>query len=1099
MSSNVDLNVDKIGTKLFEPTEKEPDKQVVNSDKNCTSSPSSCVAPHHHLSTRGDPAPTTSSDPTESLTTAETRTDAVAASQERPILNSDENSSVQSDILNKLPVVNDDHSSDDSLTFKFADSVISSTTASAVTESGSSESHLAAKKDNTKNLNESDFSSISADSSLSAISIYDTNSDSSSDVTRLKRDCDDKDNLIDAKNLKLDRSFSEEKGSCSSSKTFTSAVQKDPPKLPKSDKTTESKADSLEPSGVVENLVSDDQNLGSSPQVEEIVAQTEVPPPGDHSMISNVFELSNSNSSFPETLLEGVHAPSLEFCSDSAEDCENLNVSSEDLASCKMKGEVVAAPMPIPETRSPMIHIPASIVSEFMNSESSLSPVVGKSVRKSTSPIDNYLDELSKSNDDFSGDTIVANGSSKSLCVAEKSQSLAVEVTAGSRGEERSSCVPLIGSTPPDSRPAKPASPAALSNLPIPVPSSQSHAAEKMDISNDLDPLEKPATSPLTNGKCESSSLNASSDQLGDVSNFGNSTVSEDSMSRPLLTPLTGTVVTPVLLADEDLPQSTDITELAPVRTTYVSSSHSAASTSTHPDNNITATTNLLDVRNTESPEVHQVSDSEKTNLKRSHPPEDEQNTKKLRLSHERESSQASAETQAIEDDASKALVEAEVLKLKHTASKLRKLKRKDLENMVIELFMNKVLHNHELGKYKTLCEKLESTLESNRKKAAQFHKELEDLRKVTRKLQEEHQNRKDHLVTPIKIKRSVGIQAAPHIIQKGIAAACGESSKTQNRFPHAMSNGASSQQSMMVIGNSGIGTQASQQSGPPQNSVMRTSFVGGRLGMANGSPGDRRGSSQSLTSQMNSVNKSNAVIDLTDEEESRTSTAVSSVAAQVSKTPHNLVKVTAASGFVSLPTTTGAAQYVLVPSSAAGAGNTVVVAAANMGTNSLAGSSNTSTRLLLPSGSSVMNSKTNAPSLLAPPVMAQQQQCPHPAPLPRTAPQQVVGGAKQLPPQPTLKLSHKDNSIVLSWTMAKTSEHEAIASYQLFAYQESNQPPSPALWKKVGSVKALELPMACTLTQFMPGHRYHFAVRAVDAKSRLGPFSDPRSIRLEK
>ena len=34
-----------------------------------------------------------------------------------------------------------------------------------------------------------------------------------------------------------------------------------------------------------------------------------------------------------------------------------------------------------------------------------------------------------------------------------------------------------------------------------------------------------------------------------------------------------------------------------------------------------------------------------------------------------------------------------------------------------------------------------------------------------------------------------------------------------------------------------------------------------------------------------------------------------------------------------------------------------------------------------------------------------------HPAPLPGTAPQQVVGGAKKLPPQPTLKLSHKENS----------------------------------------------------------------------------------------
>jgi hypothetical protein len=55
---------------------------------------------------------------------------------------------------------------------------------------------------------------------------------------------------------------------------------------------------------------------------------------------------------------------------------------------------------------------------------------------------------------------------------------------------------------------------------------------------------------------------------------------------------------------------------------------------------------------------------------------------------------------------------------------------------------------------------------------------------------------------------------------------------------------------------------------------------------------------------------------------------------------------------------------------------------------------------------------------------------------------------------------------IVLSWNMQLTSEYEEIASYQLYAYQEGSAQPSTTLWKKVGDVKALPLPMACTLTQ---------------------------------
>jgi len=56
---------------------------------------------------------------------------------------------------------------------------------------------------------------------------------------------------------------------------------------------------------------------------------------------------------------------------------------------------------------------------------------------------------------------------------------------------------------------------------------------------------------------------------------------------------------------------------------------------------------------------------------------------------------------------------------------------------------------------------------------------------------------------------------------------------------------------------------------------------------------------------------------------------------------------------------------------------------------------------------------------------------------------------------------------IVLSWNMNLSDKYADIASYQLYAYQEvAGVNPNTSLWKKVGDVRALPLPMACTLTQ---------------------------------
>ena len=122
-----------------------------------------------------------------------------------------------------------------------------------------------------------------------------------------------------------------------------------------------------------------------------------------------------------------------------------------------------------------------------------------------------------------------------------------------------------------------------------------------------------------------------------------------------------------------------------------------------------------------------------------------------------------------------------------------------------------------------------------------------------------------------------------------------------------------------------------------------------------------------------------------------------------------------------------------------------------------------------------------------------------HPAPLPDMPnPQPHAPSWKKLPPRPTLKISRLKSGIVLSWNMdVIPTEHAAVSSYQIYAYQEGSAAAQSGLWKKVGDVKALPLPMACTLTQFTKGNKYHFAVRAQDVHTRVGTYSEPQSIAL--
>ncbi|XP_011860511.1 PREDICTED: activating transcription factor 7-interacting protein 1 isoform X2 [Vollenhovia emeryi] len=153
----------------------------------------------------------------------------------------------------------------------------------------------------------------------------------------------------------------------------------------------------------------------------------------------------------------------------------------------------------------------------------------------------------------------------------------------------------------------------------------------------------------------------------------------------------------------------------------------------------------------------------------------------------------------------------------------------------------------------------------------------------------------------------------------------------------------------------------------------------------------------------------------------------------------------------------------------------------------------------------STVTYKTGVPTLtngavrvLTTPVLPKIQISKHPAPLPDIPNYAATPGWKFPPPAPSLKISKVSNGIVLSWNMNLTDKFADIASYQLYAYQEvAGVSPSTSLWKKVGDVRALPLPMACTLTQFSEGNNYYFAVRAVDTHSRKGQYSIPGNISL--
>ena len=96
---------------------------------------------------------------------------------------------------------------------------------------------------------------------------------------------------------------------------------------------------------------------------------------------------------------------------------------------------------------------------------------------------------------------------------------------------------------------------------------------------------------------------------------------------------------------------------------------------------------------------------------------------------------------------------------------------------------------------------------------------------------------------------------------------------------------------------------------------------------------------------------------------------------------------------------------------------------------------------------------------------------------------------------KPVLGVEQSDNGIVLSWDLTSREDESKVIKYELYVTSAPSESTPSTNWEILGVVDALALPMACTMTQFIPGASYYFTVRAVTADGRSEMFSDPCSI----
>lgn len=427
---------------------------------------------------------------------------------------------------------------------------------------------------------------------------------------------------------------------------------------------------------------------------------------------------------------------------------------------------------------------------------------------------------------------------------------------------------------------------------------------------------------------------------------------------------------------------------------------------------------------------------------------------------------------------------------------KMTGLTRDQLEELCIQKMCECIVQRSEIGELKMKIKAHEQVLDSLRKEAVLLGKQTRDLnivhQKVIQDVSKMQENRDKPLILP-KITRSVGLQAYVR----------NEDTRKTKKIPITTPAATLITRSPKVNGLTPIVARSSPISRPnPQQKSVATTSPRQQQNAKSATP-----QTPPIIATGTPQRNDKGVIDLTDEDDKARNLHPNIP----NGTKVNMINPPNGHKFVVLPN----GQPMMVKLGSIKPNSNIVMPQSLLrpGQNGVTNVPNSSNKVVRSSnvriGSTANIGLTTGKRQTAPVqgnirswnnYQVNQKIIRHPAPLPTGPDQPGIYSSKAVPPKPQLMLNKTPcgTGIVLSWKMPyKLELYEEIASYQLYAYQETKSEPKTDSWGKIGDVKALELPMAVTLTQFAVGNRYYFAVRAVDVLTRHGSFSEYQTILL--